>query len=142
MNIPMDAERIKHLEMIQAIITRMNTNSFQLKGLSITIVAAILAIYAATQKVDFILIAIFPLIIFWFLDTYYLQMERKFRGLYNDVAGVTDDPQTIQLFEMRPDLYTGGKYIYLRILFSKTIWPVYLPIIAILIGIFIYLKHF
>lgn len=136
----MDTDKIKHLEMIQAIITRMNTNSFQLKGLSITIIAAILAVYAATQKLDFILIAIFPPIIFWFLDTYYLQMERKFKGLYNDVAGITDTPQTIKPFEMRPNFYTGGKYIYFRVLFSKTVWPVYLPIITLLIGIFIYLK--
>lgn len=136
----MDAEKIKHLEMIQAIITRMNTNSFHLKGLAITIVAAILAVYASTQKLDFILIAIFLPIIFWFLDTYYLQMERKFRGLYNDVARVSDKPKDIKLFAMRPDLYTGGKYAYFCVLFSKTIWPVYLPIIVLLIGIFIYLK--
>jgi len=137
---PMDSDKIKHLEMIQSIITRMNTNSFQIKGLAITIVAAILAVYAATQKLDFILIAIFPPIIFWILDTYYLQMERKFRGLYNDVAGVTDNPKQIKLFEMRPDLYSRKKYNYFCVLFSKTIWPVYLPIIALLIGIFIYLK--
>jgi len=30
----------------------------------------------------FILISILPTIIFWFLDAYYLQQERKFRGLY------------------------------------------------------------
>ena len=137
---PIDADKIKHLEMIQSIITRLNTNSFHIKGLAITIVAAILAVYAATNKPDFILIAIFPPIIFWFLDTYYLQMERKFRGLYDEVAAVTNNNQEIKPFDMRTDFYSGGKYTYLCVLFSKSIWPVYVPIIALLIGIFIYLK--
>lgn len=136
----MEAEKIKHLEMIQNIITRMNTNSFQIKGLAITIIAALLAVYASTNKLDFIIIAIFPAILFWSLDTYYLTLERKFRGLYNDVAGVTENPKSIKIFEMRRDLYKGGKYSFWRVLFSCTIWPLYISIIAILLATFIYLK--
>ena len=136
----MDSDKIKHLEMIQAIITRMNTNSFQLKRLSITIVAALLAVYASTQKLDFILIAIFPPIIFWFLDAYYIQMERKFRELYKDVADINPNPLSVTPFDMNPKLYKGKKFNYFSVCFSKTIWPVYLPIITLLIGIFIYLK--
>ena len=132
--------KLKHLEFIQNVITRMNTNSFQIKGLGITIVAALLAVYASNQKINFIFIAILPTIIFWFLDAYYLQQERKFRGLYNDVAGVSKNPKEIKLFEMRPDLYTKGKYCYFNNLFSKTIWIIYLPIIILLITIYFYLK--
>ncbi len=100
----MQPEQIKHLEFIQNVITRMNTNSFQIKGWSIIIVSALMAIYAPTQSNYFFLIAVFPTSIFWFLDAYYLNQERKFRGLYNDVAGVTDKKE-IKLFAMRPDLY-------------------------------------
>jgi hypothetical protein len=75
----------KHLEFIQNIITRMNTNSFQIKGMTVTIVSALLAVYAATNNVSFIFIAVVPTIIFWCLDSYYLQQERKFRGVYNNV---------------------------------------------------------
>lgn len=82
----MEENRVKHLELIQSIITRLNGNSFQIKGIAITIVAALLAVYASNGKVDFILIPILPSVIFWYLDAYYLQQERKFRGLYNDVA--------------------------------------------------------
>ena len=130
----------KHLEFIQNIVTRLNTNSFQIKGLAITIVAALLAVYASTLKLDFILISILSTIIFWFLDTYYLQQERKFRGLYNDVAGVSDKPKEIKLFEMRPDLYKGRKYNYICVLFSKTIWTIYIPIVIILTATYYYLK--
>ena len=120
---------IKHLDFIQNIVTRMNANSFQIKGLTITIVSALLAVYASNKKIDFILIAIVPAILFWFLDAYYLQQERKFRGLYNDVAKVSSNPKDIKLFEMRPDLYTGGKYNFFNVFKSKTVCPIYLTII-------------
>jgi hypothetical protein len=81
-----------------------------------------------------------PIFLFWFLDAYYLQLERKFRGLYNDVAGVSDEPKEIKAFEMRPDLYKSGKYNFFNVLFSNTIWPLYLIIILGLISIYFYLK--
>ncbi len=134
----MSSEKIKHLEFIQNVITRMNTNSFQIKGWSIIIASALLGIYAPTRNHYFFLVAVFPTIMFWFLDAYYLNQERKFRGLYNDVSGVTDNPKEIKLFEMRPDLYTGEKYSYLSALFSITILKMYLAIIVVLIGVFAY----
>ena len=136
----MSAEKMKRLEFIQNVITRMNTNSFQIKSWTVTIDSALLAIYASTKNHYFILAAIFPAIIFWFLDTYYLSQERKFRGLYNDVAGVTEDPKQIKQFEMRPDLYTGGKYSFCSSFFSITILKMYLSITIILILLFAYFK--
>ena len=136
----MSEEKLKHLEFIQNIITRMNTNSFQIKEWTVTIASAMLAIYAATKNSYFMLVGIFPTCVFWFLDTYYLTQERKFRGLYDDVAGVSDTPKQIKLFAMRPDLYTGGKYSYWDVFWSTTIWKLYVSIIIILSGLFIYLN--
>jgi len=136
----MPDEKIKHLEFIQSVITRMNTNSFQLKGWTVTIVSALLAIYASSKNTYFVLLAVFPDVIFWFLDSFYLQQERKFRGLYNDVAGITDNSSKIKTFEMRPDLYIGGKYSFLSAFFSKTIVPLYISIALILVVIFAYLQ--
>jgi len=135
----MSAEKIKHLEFIQAVITRMNANSFQIKAWMVAIVSAILALYASTKNHDFVLVAILPVLIFWFLDAYYLTQERKFRGLYNDVAGITEHPQEIKLFAMRPDLYTDGKYSYWDVFGSVTILSLYLPVIVILVGIYFFL---
>jgi len=139
--------KLKHLEFIQNVITRMNSNSFQLKEWTIVIISAILALYASTKNPCFIIIGVFPAFIFWALDAYYLMQERKFRGLYNDVAGVTEKQVTekqkdIKPFEMRPDLYIKGKYSYLRVLFSETIWTLYLPIIIILISGYLYMNNF
>lgn len=128
----------KHLEFIQNVITRMNTNSFQIKGWAVTIVSALLAIYASSKNEYFILVAIFPAVVFWFLDSYYLSQERKFRSLYNDVAGVSEDPKDIQAFAMRPDLYVGGKYMYWSSFWSRTVLGLYLPVVIVVIGLFVY----
>lgn len=129
-------EKIKHLEFIQDVITRMNSNSFQIKGWMVAIVSALLAVFASTQNKHFVLVAILPAVIFWFLDAYYLWQERKFRGLYNDVAGISDKPKEVKLFAMPVNLYTGGKYSYWNVFFSVTILLLYLPVIVILLGIY------
>lgn len=130
----MKEEKIKHLEFIQNIITRMNTNSFQIKGMTVTIVSALLAVYASEKEPVYILISIFPLILFWFLDAYYLTQERKFRGFYNDL--LKGNKSELKTFEMRPDLYKKGKYSFWSVLFSKTIWTLYLITTIIIVIIY------
>ena len=126
-----------HLEFIQNIITRMNTNSFQIKGMTVTIVSAILAVYASTKNVLFVFLALLPTLIFWFLDSYYLQQERKFRAVYNNVAGLKNDIE-IKSFEMPIHKFTKDEYSYINVLVSKTIVWLYYPIlIALLCGGFI-----
>jgi len=137
----MTEENLKHLEFIQNVITRMNSNSFQIKGWAITIVSALLAIYASTKNNYFIVVGVFPILIFWLLDSYYLMQERKFRGLYNDVAGISADPKEIKLFEMRPDLYVGGKYSFWSSFSSVTILKMYLSITLILVFLFVYFQY-
>ena len=117
----MSSEQIKHLEFIQSIINRLNANSFQMKEWMIAIVSALLALYASSNNVIYIFIAITPTIMFGFLDAYYLQQERKFRGLYNDIVNGNDIP----LFAMPIDNYKGGFYCYFRSLFSKTVGLLY-----------------
>ena len=133
----MESDKIKHLEFIQNVITRLNSNSFQIKGWAITIVAATLALFATIQNKDFILIGIFSLILFWLMDGYCLSQERKFRGLYNDVAGISESPRNLKPFEMNPNLYKSGDYSLWKTLTTKTIWFVYWPIIALLLILYI-----
>ena len=121
-------EKIKHLEFIQNIITRMNSNSFTIKGWMITIVSALLALYANSSNEMFMFIAIVPTLIFWLLDAFYLTQERIFRCLYNDVIYDRITP----VFSMKPK---DNTVCYFEVLWSKTIWPLYLPIIvALFIG--------
>lgn len=138
----MSQPNTKHLEFVQSVITRMNANSFQIKNWAITIVAALLAIFASTKNELFILVSLFPVIVFWLLDTYYLMQERKFRGLYNDIAGVSENPKSIKEFEIRTDLYVYGKYSFFNVLKSSTILPLYLPLVLLIIGTFLYLTGY
>lgn len=81
----MEEAKIKYLEMIQSVITRMASNSFYLKGWSITLVTALFALTAKDNRNLFFLIAYIPIIFFWALDSYYLSLERQYRNLFNDV---------------------------------------------------------
>lgn len=135
----MKEETIKHLEFIQNIITRMNTNSFQIKAMSLSLVSALLAVYATTQQVDIIIICIFPISIFWILDAYYLSQERKFRGLYNDLV-MNNNPHKLKPFEINTTNYKGNKYSISSTLFSITIWTLYIPSTILIVGLYFYLK--
>lgn len=83
---PSDDFRLKHLEMLQAIITRMASNSFLIKGWAITLASALFALSAKDADRSFAFLAVFPALTFWALDAYYLKLERVFRNRYDDVA--------------------------------------------------------
>jgi hypothetical protein len=77
---------LKHLEMIQAVIARMAQNSFVIKGWSITLVSALIAFGGEKSDPRYAILAVAAALVFWGLDAYYLQLERRFRLLYDDAA--------------------------------------------------------
>jgi hypothetical protein len=83
---PMPTEA--HLQMIQAVISRLAAQSTTVKGWSITLTGALLG-YGATATTPILaLIAAYVVLAFAALDGYYLSVERAYRGLYTDaVAG-------------------------------------------------------
>lgn len=78
-------KKIRHLEIIQGVITRMSSNSFKLKGWTVTLSAAVFALAAKDSNHTFFLIAFMPIIFFWGLDTYYLKLERQYVNLFEEV---------------------------------------------------------
>jgi hypothetical protein len=132
----------KYLEFIQANIARMGQNSFHMKGWAITLIAALLALFVSSSTEStsgnslYIYIAIMTTFVFWLLDSFYLQQERKFRGIYIDAANLSNERSRIELrpFEMPLEKYKGGKYSFVYALFSKTICPLYVAIIATLVA--------
>lgn len=78
-------DRVKHLEMIQAIVTRMASNSFFVKGWTVTVVAALVAVSAKESEVRFAAVALLPAVSFWGLDAFYLRYERLFRRHFDEV---------------------------------------------------------
>lgn len=77
--------KIRHLELVQSIVGRMAQNSFMLKGWTVTVVAALLAL--APQKTNSLIavLAIVSSVVFWALDSYFLRQEKMFRALYNQI---------------------------------------------------------
>lgn len=80
-----DAQRIKHLEMIQGVITRLGTNGFVVKGWAVTIAAALIGLAVNSQDTELALVSLAPTLAFWGLDTYFLRSERLFRTLHEHV---------------------------------------------------------
>jgi hypothetical protein len=129
-----DEDKRKHLDYLQATIARINSNSFQIKSMVIVIISAMFALFAATPKVVSLLLSIFPLIVFWLLDAYYLQQERKFRAMYEDAAGITNR-YAIKVYEMPVEKYNDKNCHYWTVFFSMTMLLFYLPLFLIVLGI-------
>ena len=77
--------KIKHLEFIQNAINRMAHNSFLLKGWSVTVVGALLALSLKEMGGEYLVVSVAVLLFFWLLDSYYLSRERLFIKLYDKV---------------------------------------------------------
>lgn len=80
----MSSSKLEHLKMLQAVITRMAGNSFQVKTWCITLTSALLALSAKDAKY-MVLVAFLPVLMFWWLDAFFLRQERLFRKLYDHV---------------------------------------------------------
>lgn len=117
--------KIKFLEIIQNIITRMSSNCFMLKGWTVTLVAGVFALSSKESNSMFFLIAYVPVILFWFLDSYYLQLERKYRKLYNII--IQKDYSEIDFnIVILPSSFTDKTY-FVQSLLSCTEIGFYLP---------------
>lgn len=131
-------QKIAHLTFIQGIINRMGQNSFMIKGWNITIVAALFALASKDANKTFVLIAYFPTFMFWLLDTFFLQQEKLYRELYNEVA--TDNIKSDN-FTLDTNAEKVKKIKYWDVFISKTLFPFYGFIaISILLVMFIILK--
>lgn len=95
----MNEKKLKHLEFIQNVITRMNSNSFLIKGWAVTLVAALFALSDKTHEHHLYLIAFIPVPLFWFLDGFFLATERRYTELFKVVSLSEEDEID---FEMNP----------------------------------------
>jgi len=126
-------KKLKHLEFIQKTIERMATNSFLLKGWSLTITTALIAVSVKEQNIKFLFISILPIFVFWFLDSYYLKQEKLFRRLYDEVR--IKEEKNID-FSLR----TNGEEAICSSFFSLTLLLFYLSIIVLIIIFYFLIK--
>lgn len=134
-----DDYKIKYLEMIQSVISRMASNSFKLKGWTITLTTGILALTFNSKNSDLIFSSFLPVIAFWLLDSYYLLMERKYRNLYNKTLEMNPNDITFKLNALNFD--KNNNKVYWRCMMSKSEFLFYIPILLLLIVTTIILKR-
>lgn len=77
--------RIKHLEMIQAVIARLGNDGFIVKGWAVTVAGAFYGFALTESEWRLGLASIVVTLAFWGIDTYFLRAERLFRELYGQV---------------------------------------------------------
>jgi hypothetical protein len=130
--------RVRHLDTLQNIISRLSQNSFTVRGWSITLVTAALAVLA-TQEVGgpVVLFALLPSWIFWGLDASYVRTERLFRALYdaavhrlNNAAAIPD----IKPFDTDIAPFRGMTASWLRTLASPSVAAVPLILTVAVVG--------
>jgi len=130
--------KLKHLEFIQNVMTRMNSNSFLIKGWTITIVSALFALAAKDANVNYVLVSYIAIPVFWILDGFYISQERQYRDLYKEVT--LKQENNID-FNMDASGYCKGNRTWLTGIFSKSLIPFYgISVAATLIIMFFIAK--
>ena len=117
--------RIRYLEALQRVIDRLSNTSFILKGWAVSLVAGLMALAASGSNRGYVLIAYIPIVVFWFLDAYFLMMERQYRDLFRNNADLS---QELRHFTIRRK--KGNIGIYGAAFFSITMLLTYIPLIG------------
>lgn len=120
-----------YLQMIQEIINRMSTNSALFKGFTASLVAGIVAILFSGLSFWAAILATLSIICFGGLDIYYLQLEKRYRFLYEQVR--TGKHQID--FSMDPPSICEANLTIMNCILSKSIIGFYLPILVVLLSV-------
>lgn len=140
----------KEIDLIQSCINRMAQNSFVIKGWTITLVAVVLTLLP--EKIDINLLCCVGFVVticFWYLDGFFLKTEKLYRWKYEWIIShraVSNDfcydlnPYNNNMWNLNKDGKTKEEPYVIRVMVSKTLLPIYLPLIILEIGFLIYLR--
>jgi hypothetical protein len=126
----------KEIDLIQDCIKRMANNSFLIKGWMLSISGIILAIvfnkdtsniYPATWIIGAVIFC------FWYLDAYFLRMERMYRYLYEWVISHRLESEDF-MYDLNPNRFKSKVTSSFSVMFSETLWIFYFfPMLILLI---------
>lgn len=128
-NISMDDVR-QYLQMLQDIINRMASNSSNCKAWAITLFTAMAALMIGVEVMrQWIWIILFPIVLFYYLDAYYLGLENDFRNLESSFIKKLRAPEdcTSYVYDFNythADGYKKGENLKKGLTSSAT-WPLY-----------------
>lgn len=141
----------KEIDIIQNCINRMASNSFLIKGWFITLILGFITF--GYEKLNFIILIIISLVISvlcWISDTFFLQLERKYRRKYNWVIENRNSNSNF-LYNLNPN--ESGMWLpnpstkieFWDVFFSKTLIFLYGTVIFLLIvsiALYLYKNNF
>ncbi|MBU6197460.1 MAG: hypothetical protein KGO93_07860 [Cyanobacteria bacterium REEB446] len=118
----MDKEVLhKEIDLIQSCISRMASNSFLIKGWTISLIGVVLALIDKQSLASVILLLILPVLSFWFLDAYFLRTERQYRELYKWVLDKRNLNSCEYLYDLNPDRFSDRVSNIFKTMFSLTL---------------------
>jgi len=126
----------QYFRIIQNVISKMTHNSFLIKAWSGTIFAGVIAFTLSIANPIIYIILLIIVLIFWYLDSYYLKLERLFRRLYNrkvEQYNNESEKQKMKIFDMDISPFIKETKKIPRIMLSKSEVLFYLPLITILV---------
>lgn len=122
--------KIAHLGFIQGVIARMGSNSFAAKGWCVAIIAALLALVSSNTTSGFIWFAMVTILVFWWLDAFFLRQERLYRKLYDAVVA---NSTLVPEFSMDTRCFRQQVGNTVVVMFSQTLLPFYVLLTAAVI---------
>lgn len=140
---------LKEIELIQAKIDKVEKTSFVIKGWVITMVTAVLALLPETiDKLILGIVVGVSVIAFWYLDAFYLKVDRCYRWKYNWVVTnrADNDEYCLDLNPYNTNMILNPKAPksndlpnVFSLMFSKTLIALYLPFL-VLAMLYIFIK--
>ena len=144
-----DTQDLQYLQMMQENINRMAGNSANAKTWLVTIVTGFFAFGSSIKDLDWwLLLAIIPIIVFWYIDAYYLCLERALRNreqeyinlmnsLEDEEVGLSEERQNA-IFDFRPlfkdnDDEGAKQRKTKRMMLNQSVYPVYVIMLVIII---------
>lgn len=124
------SDQHKHMDYVQAVITRLANNSFLMKGWALTLSSALLGFAITEKHAGLALVAIVPATAFWVLDTYYLRQERAFRNMYADIAA-----KRLRDFKIDPKPYADNQPWSVGLSISLRIFYLAIIVLALVVAI-------
>lgn len=120
-------DALKYIDILQACITRMASNSAKCKTWCITIVAALIALCLKGEQEKFRWLIFIPIVSLWYLDAFYLYLEQEFCFIYDEYIksydGKNIPPSTYKISSVRFKQYRCCKIV--RLAWSNSIFPFY-----------------
>ena len=127
-----------YINLLQENINRMSSNSASCKTWLISIITALLAIQTTIENMSDILpIAVIPTFLFYFLDSYYLGLEKRFIVIETNFINKIkmDEDCHEDLYSMNPQQVGTDKEYTWKGLKSYSTWPFYSILIICVLAI-------